>query len=135
MINNCVIIIIGLFFVNAEGELPLMYASVFICLFISFFWPLYHNFIFDAGTLLGRYTYCGIPLKKTYQRNQIACIKLISKQEPIMDGYPPFTLIVELNGGSYDIIRLGFYSRSQILAFFSKTDLKFEEHHKDARLV
>lgn len=106
-----------------------------ICIPIAFFWPFYHKFIFEVGVLSGRYTYYGIPLKKAYQRNQIACIKLISKQELTMDGYPPFTLIIELNDGRYDIIRMGVYSRSQILEFFGKTDLKFEEHHADARLV
>ena len=135
MLNNCAIIIIGLFFVDVEKEMNLMYISVVLCLFISFFWPFYHRFVFEAGALLGRYTYYGIPLKKTYQRNQIACVKMISKQEMTMDGYPPFTLIVELNDGSHDIIRMGVYSRSQILEFFSKTDLKFEEYHTDARLV
>lgn len=134
-LSSGIIIIIGLIFVDVERELSLMYTSMFFCFFIAFFWPFYHKFVFADGELLGRYTYYGIPLKKNYPRNQIACVKMISKQEPIMDGYPPFTLIVELNNGRYDIIRMGVYSRSQILEFFSKISLNFEEHHTDVRLT
>lgn len=134
-LSNSVFIMTGLFFASVENQLLLMKISLFFCFFLSFFWPFYYRFAFQSGALTGRYTYYGFPLTKAYQRSQIACIKLISKQELTMDGYPPFTLIVELHNGSYDIIRMGVYSRSQILEFFSKIDLKFEEHHTDPRLV
>jgi hypothetical protein len=133
MLTNSAVFLIISIFIDINNEL--FYIIDIICVLLSFFWPFYHKFVFEAGELLGRYTYYGIPLKKTYQRDQIACVKLISKQKLTMDGYPPFTLVVELTNGSYDIIRMGVYSRSQILEFFSKTNLSFEEHHADSRLV